>query len=206
MKFIKNIMCMTLAFILFLGLSACGGDKTQTTPTQEVKQCLDDIKSGDSQRIVNMFDNYFLIKIKNDSKFNELLSSSSEKMRLVLKDITYKFNSETIKGDEAVVNVTLTGPDLNEIFDQLSLNIAKDIQSGELNINNFDIKKVNEKYDSELSNLIKNAKTTERTANIELEKDHGKWVIDDEDLCKLVLNIDLDDYDDKYDVFFNDLD
>lgn len=206
MKVIKKTIFIALGFMLLAGLSGCGFDKAdERTPTEVVSQSLDSIKSGNGEKIQDMLSENLPINIKGNSGLKELLPKSSEKMEAELKKITYKINSENINGDKAVVNVTVNGPDLKEPFDKLISDVVKDIKSGELSITKFDIDKESKKYDNELSELTKDVKTTERTGNIELEKKNGKWVADTDDLCELSVNIDPDDYDNKYDISSNDI-
>lgn len=206
MKVIKKIICISLGFMLLSGISGCGFDKAkERTPTEVVSQSLDYIKSGDSENIQGMLSENLPINIKGNSGLKELLPESSEKLEDALKNITYKVNSENINGNKAVVNVTVNGPDLKEPFDMMISDVVKDIKSGELRITKFDIDKVSKKYDSSFSDLIKNVKTTERTGNIELEKKHGKWVVNMDDLSKLSININPDDYDDKYELSSDDI-
>lgn len=206
MKVIKKIICISLGFMLLSGISGCVFDKAKKkTPTEVVSQSLDYIKSGDSENIQGMLSENLPINIKGNSGLKELLPESSEKLEDALKNITYKVNSENINGNKAVVNVTVNGPDLKEPFDMMISDVVKDIKSGELRITKFDIDKVSKKYDSSFSDLIKNVKTTERTGNIELEKKHGKWVVNMDDLSKLSININPDDYDDKYELSSDDI-
>lgn len=206
MKVIKKIICISLGFMLLSGISGCGFDKAkERTPTEVVSQSLDYIKSGDSENIQGMLSENLPINIKGNSGLKELLPESSEKLEDALKNITYKVNSENINGNKAVVNVTVNGPDLKEPFDMMISDVVKDIKSGELRITKFDINKVSKKYDNSFSDLIKNVKTTERTGNIELEKKHGKWVVNMDDLSKLSININPDDYDDKYELSSDDI-
>lgn len=99
----------------------------------------------------------------------------------------------------------MNGPDLKELFDTLISDVVKDIKSGELRITKVDIDKISKKYDNKFSELAKNIQTTERTGDIELEKKNGKWVADTDDLCELSVNIDSDDYDNKYEISENDI-
>lgn len=206
MKVIKKIICISLGFMLLSGISGCVFDKAKKkTPTEVVSQSLDYIKSGDSEKIQDMLSENLPINIKGNSGLKELLPKSSEKMKDSLKKITYNINSENINGDKAVVNVTVNGPDLKELFDTLISDVVKDIKSGELRITKVDIDKISKKYDNKFSELAKNIQTTERTGDIELEKKNGKWVADTDDLCELSVNIDSDDYDNKYEISENDI-
>lgn len=206
MRLIKKIICISLGVMLLLGVSGCGFDKAkERTPTEAVSQSLDSIKSGDSEKIQDMLSENLPINIKGNLGFKELLPKSSEKMKDSLKKITYNINSENINGDKAVVNVTVNGPDLKELFDTLISDVVKDIKSGELRITKVDIDKISKKYDNKFSELAKNIQTTERTGDIELEKKNGKWVADTDDLCELSVNIDSDDYDNKYEISENDI-
>lgn len=206
MRLIKKIICISLGFMLLSGVSGCGFDKAkEKTPTEIASQSLDSIKSGDSEKIQDMLSENLPINIKGNSGLKELLPKSSEKMKDSLKRITYNINSENINGNKAVVNVTVNGPDLKEPFNTLISDVVKDIKSGELRITKVDIDKISKKYDNKLSELAKNIQTTERTGNIELEKKNGKWIADMGDLSKLSVNIDPDDYDNKYEISENDI-
>lgn len=206
MRYIKKSLSLLLGVFLIFGLSGCGFDLSKKTPTEVVSQSLDDIKSGDSDSILNMLNEDFPIIFKKNTGLKELLPLSSEKMEHLLKNITYKVNSEKVNGDNAEVSVTVKGPDLEEPVDKMMAVLVKDIKSGELGKDNFDLKNICEKYDKELSGLLNNAKTSERTDDIELEKKLGRWKIEDKDeLFRLAVNINPDDYDDKYDISSSDL-
>lgn len=201
MRYIKNVLIILLGIVFVVGGYGCGFDTTKKTPTEVVSEALESIKTGDSESILKMLDDDLPIKLKRSLGLKELLPSSSDKMTQLLQNISYKVNSERIDGDNAEVNITVIGPNLDEPFEKLMSNIANDIKSGELGKENLELKKISTKYDDELSQLLDNVKTSERTGNIELENKRGQWVIDDkDDLCKLAVNIDPDDYDDKYDI------
>lgn len=206
MRYIRRVLLMLLAVVFITGAYGCGFGGVTKTPTEVTSETLDNIKSGDSNKIQNIFEGNGLIKINSSKGLSVILPSSSDKMKKLLQNINYNVNSERIDGDDAVVNVTVTGPDLNEVFDKLISNMVNDIKSGELTSDNFDMNKMSAKYDGELSELLENVKTSERTGDIELEKSRGKWVIDDEnEICRLAVNIDPDEFMDKYDLSSSDL-
>lgn len=206
MRYIRRVLLMLLAVVFITRAYGCGFGGVTKTPTEVTSETLDNIKSGDSNKIQNIFEGNGLIKINSSKGLSVILPSSSDKMKKLLQNINYNVNSERIDGDDAVVNVTVTGPDLNEVFDKLISNMVNDIKSGELTSDNFDMNKMSAKYDGELSELLENVKTSERTGDIELEKSRGKWVIDDEnEICRLAVNIDPDEFMDKYDLSSSDL-
>ena len=206
MRYMKNVLGMLFGIVFAVGLYGCEFNAAKNTPTEVVSQSLESIKSGDSESILNLLDDDIPIKFKRSVGLKKLLPSSTEKMTELLKNINYKVNSEKINGYNGEVNVTVIGPEFDKAFDELMSNIVKDIQSGELGKGDLDLKKISAKYDNELSELLDNVKKSEWTGNIELEKKRGQWVIDSEDeLCRLAVNINPDDYDDKYDISSSDL-
>lgn len=188
MNYFKKLLSFCVMVVLTVGLVGCG----TKSPSKVVSESLDAIKNGDN----TVFSDTLNSEISNAEDQDDSTQQYSESMKKVaesIKNITYNVNSETIDGDNATVNVTVTGPDMADVFSQFLQKAFADAFSQAFSGQALSEEETNERYDNILSGLLDNAKDTDRTMNIDLVKDNGEWKIKDEDqLVKLVLNLDPD--------------
>ncbi|AOR23862.2 DUF4878 domain-containing protein [Clostridium taeniosporum] len=184
MKKLKKLLSITLVFMLLAGVCGCAEKKT---PTNTVKNYLEQVKKGENADFSKLLNKNIE---KEDEKAGEdkgKFNESEKKILDSMKNLTYKINSENIEGDSAVVNVTATAPDLAAVIGEF---FKKAISVAFSGTNKSD--EENEKmYDSMLSECLDNVKLTERTQDIHLEKVDGEWrIINNDELAKLLANID----------------
>lgn len=191
MKYLNKLMSLIMILVLILGLYGCGNK----TPSNVVDETLDSIKSGKNK----VFSQVINGKVGDSGKNSDTeqgYSKSMSKFMDSIKKITYKVNSETIDNDTAKVNVTLNGPDFEAVLSQFMDKASTDALSGNA-INN---EETDTKYDEMLSEALNNAEPCERTMDIELIKDDKGWKIKNEnDLLKLVANIDTSVFNNTFD-------
>lgn len=180
-----------MILVLTAGMYGCGGK----TPSNVVDETLDSIKSGKNKVFSQVINSKVGDSGKN-SDTEQVYSKSMSKFMDSIKKITYKVNSETIDNDIAKVNVTLNGPDFEAVLSQFMEKASTDAFSGNA-INN---EETDTKYDEMLSEALDNAEPCERTMDIELIKDDKGWKIKKEnDLLKLVANIDTSVFNNTFD-------
>lgn len=191
MKYLNKLMSLLMILVLTVGMYGCG----IKTPSKAVEETLDSIKSGKNK----VFSQVINSKVGGSGKNSDTeqgYSKSMSKFMDSIKKITYKVNSETIDNDTAKVNVTLNGPDFEAVLSQFMEKASTDAISGNA-INN---EETDAKYDEMLSEALDNAEPCERTMDIELVKDDKGWKIKNEnDLLKLVANIDPSVFNNTFD-------
>lgn len=191
MKYLNKLMSLIMILVLILGLYGCGNK----TPSNVVDETLDSIKSGKNKVFSQVINSKVGDSGKN-SDTEQVYSKSMSKFMDSIKKITYKVNSETIDNDIAKVNVTLNGPDFEAVLSQFMDKASTDALSGNA-INN---EETDTKYDEMLSEALDNAEPCERTMDIELIKDDKGWKIKNEnDLLKLVADIDTSVFNNTFD-------
>ena len=188
MNYLKKIVAVFITVILTVSLTGCG----TKSPTKVVSESLDAIKSGNNKAFSDTL-NEDISGEKNSDNSTEKYNESIEKMAESIKNITYKINSETIDGDTAKVNVTVTGPDLADVLSKFMQKAFEDAFSQAFSGKKLSEEETDAKYDKILSELLEDVKNTDRTMDVELTKENNEWKIKDEnDLIKLVVNIDPD--------------
>lgn len=191
MKYLNKLMSLIMILVLILGLYGCGNK----TPSNVVDETLDSIKSG-KNKVFSQVINSRVGDSGKSSGAEQEYSKSMSKFMESIKKITYKINSETIDNDTSKVNVTLNGPDFEAVLSQFMEKASTDAFSGNA-INN---EETDAKYDEMLSEALDNAEPCERTMDIELIKDDKGWKIKNEnDLLKLVANIDSSVFNNTFD-------
>lgn len=181
-------MAVFITVILTVSLTGCG----TKSPTKVVSESLDAIKSGNNKAFSDTL-NEDISGEKNSDNSTEKYNESIEKMAESIKNITYKINSETIDGDTAKVNVTVTGPDLADVLSKFMQKAFEDAFSQAFSGKKLSEEETDAKYDKILSELLEDVNNTDRTMDVELTKENNEWKIKDEnDLIKLVVNIDPD--------------
>ena len=105
--------------------------------------------------------------------------------------ITYKINSETIDGDNAKVNVTLNGPDLENMLSKYIEKMFSEALSMQILGKSMTAEEQDKKFDEVFAEVIGEAKFKERTMDVNLTKNGNQWEIKNKnELTKLVLNFD----------------
>ncbi|WP_315079949.1 DUF4878 domain-containing protein [uncultured Clostridium sp.] len=184
MKKFKKVLSMTLVFILLSGVCGCA---EKQTPSNMVKNYLEEVKKGENVNFSKLLNENLE---KEDGKAAEdkaNLDESEKKMINSMKKLTYKINSENIDGDSAVVNVTATAPDLAAVIGEFFQKAISVAFSG----NNASDEENKKMFDNILSECLDNVALTERTQDIHLEKVDEEWKITDgNEMVKLLANID----------------
>ncbi|AIY78946.1 DUF4878 domain-containing protein [Clostridium botulinum] len=188
MKKLKKVLSITLVFILLSGICGCA---EKQTPSNMVKNYLEEVKKGENADFSKLLNENLE---KEDGKAEEdktKLDESEKKMINSMNKLTYKINSENIDGDSAVVNVTATAPDLAAVIGEFlpkAISVAFSSAFSENNASDEENKKV---FDNILSECLDNVTLTERTQDIHLEKVDEEWKITDgNEMAKLLANID----------------
>lgn len=189
MKYVRKFISVAMSMLCICFMFGCGSQPAKD-PSAVVSEEIDNIKDGNRDLYKNMFW-HGSINMDSDKSAKELFKESSAKVDNALSNITYTINSEDIYGDEAVVNVTLTGPELDTVWSKLVNRIKDDISSRAINIANLNFETIAERYDKIISEILdENMKTSTRTMDIKLKKDNGQWKITNTDnIVKLTINM-----------------
>ncbi|GAA0076650.1 hypothetical protein UT300005_10280 [Clostridium sp. CTA-5] len=188
MRNLKKVLSLALVFILLVGVCGCAGKKT---PTNTVKNYLEQVKKGENADFSKLLNENIEKKDEKTGQDKAKFDESEKKMLDSMKKLTYKINSENLDGDSAVVNVTATAPDLAAVIGEFFQKAISVAFSSAFSGNNASDEENEKMYDSMLSECLDNVKLTERTQDIHLEKVDGEWKIKDNDeLAKLLVNID----------------
>ncbi|NME81548.1 DUF5105 domain-containing protein [Clostridium sp. SM-530-WT-3G] len=189
MKYVRRFISVIMSMLCIYFMIGCGSQPAKA-PSVVVSEEIDNIKNGNRDLYKNMFW-HGMININSDRSVKDIFQNSSRKIDKALGDITYTINSENISGDEAIVNVTVTGPELDNVWGQLVKCVKNDLSSGVIDIMNLNIETIGERYDNIISNLLdNNMKTSTRTMDIKLKKEDGQWKISNTDnIIKLTINI-----------------
>ena len=190
MNYLKKLICFLSAIILVTAVSGCG----IKSPSKVMSEKLDSIKNDSNEAISDLLNS----KIKDEDVSDSQDTESKNKMIESVKKFTYKINSETVDGDSAKVNVTVNGPDLADAFSQFMQKAFSDALSNAFSGDNMTKEETEAKYDKMLCEILENVKFSDRTLDVEMVKEDKEWKIkNDNDLIKLVTNIDPDALNDK---------
>lgn len=182
------ILVMMLSTVLLYG---CGGK----TPTNVVDEYFKKVKSGDTD--VQQLFSIVGEEIGNEEGANEVSENDNlseelqNKLLEKLKEINYTINSETIDGDNAKVNVTVKGMDLNVVLGKViqeafSYSIAQAFSGTEMSEEESD-----SYFNSLFVKYLDEITYSDRTLDIELTKIDKEWKISENDtIAKLLFNID----------------
>lgn len=196
MNYLKRIVCFLTAVILVVAVSGCG----TKGPGKVMSETLDSIKKGDDKAVSEILDS----QIQAEEGTNSENVDSEKKMIEAVKKISYKINSETIDGNSATVNVTVNGPDIADALSQFMEKALSDALSSAFSGDTMTEAETDEKYDKMFAEILDNVKFSDRTMDIEMVKDNNEWKIKDEnDLIKLVTNIDSVAFDENFDLSDN---
>ncbi len=180
------------AIILVVAVSGCGAK----SPSKAMRENLDSITNGDNKAISDILGSEIQDEEGTDSQYTE----AENQMIKAVKKITYKINSETIDGNSAKVNVTVNGPDLADAFSQFMDKALADAFSSAFSEDTMTEEEMDAKYDKMFAEILENVKFSERTMDIEMVNENNEWKIkNDNDLIKLVTNMDPDAFDEDFD-------
>lgn len=194
MRKLKSISIILVVMIASI-LAGC-----TTKPTNVVNNYLDDVKSKGidiKQIIEESSDEDTLKELNSDRLSNEYTDEVYEKLGDKLKDLKYKVNSENIDGDTATVNVTVTGPDFNNVIKEVIKEAFSYILGQAFSGKQMTEEETNKYVIDLFTKHIDEAESSERTKDIKLKKVDNKWQITyDEDLLTLLTGINSDSFDD----------
>ncbi|RRD40427.1 hypothetical protein EII29_02810 [Leptotrichia sp. OH3620_COT-345] len=161
----KKIFILLLSVSLFI-VGCSNGNSPQTQFEKVMKQ----IKEGNTLEV---------------EKLNNIFNSNdAEPMKGGFEKITYKINDVEVKGNAAVINTTITVPDItpwmDEYIKEMSPAIAKAEQEGKSQAEidaDIKIKEMKAKF---FKDKFKNEKLTykDRTIEVNMKKEDGKWVLE----------------------------
>lgn len=192
MNYLKKLICFMAAIILVATVSGCGSK----SPSNVLSGKFDNLKNGDENTISDVLDS----EIKNEELNDYNYTDSENSMIEAVKKTTYKVNSEKVDGDSATVNVTVNAPDLTDAFTQFMERVFSDALSNAFSGNTETEEEIDAKYDKILSEIVQNVKFSDRTMDIEMVKEEKEWKIkNDNDIIKLVTNIDPDTLNSAFD-------
>lgn len=192
MNYLKKLICFLTAIILVVAVSGCGNKG----PSKAMRENLDSITNGDNKAISDILGSEIQDEEGTDSQYTE----AENQMIKAVKKITYKINSETIDGNSAKVNVTVNGPDLADAFSQFMDKALADAFSSAFSEDTMTEEEMDAKYDKMFAEILENVKFSERTMDIEMVNENNEWKIKNEnDLIKLVTNMDPDAFDEDFD-------
>ena len=192
MNYLKKLICFLTAIILVVAVSGCGNKG----PSKAMRENLDSITNGDNKAISDILGSEIQDEEGTDSQYTE----AENQMIKAVKKITYKINSETIDGNSAKVNVTVNGPDLADAFSQFMDKALADAFSIAFSEDSMTEEEMDAKYDKMFAEILENVKFSERTMDIEMVNENNEWKIkNDNDLIKLVTNMDPDAFDEDFD-------
>ena len=194
MRKLKSISIILVVMIASI-LAGC-----TTKPTNVVNNYLDDVKSKGidiTSIIEESSDEDTLKELNSDRLSNEYTDEVYEKLGDKLKDLKYKVNSENIDGDTATVNVTVTGPDFNNVIKEVIKEAFSYILGQAFSGKQMTEEETNKYVIDLFTKHIDEAESSERTKDIKLKKVDNKWQITyDEDLLTLLTGINSDSFDD----------
>lgn len=176
-----------LVVCMCLSLSSCGKNDDNilnnfikelsdtSSPSYKMDEYLKDVK----EKLVE--GSYEILNIGEDKGIylDKLTSDTLKDMILMLSDFDYHINSEEIKGNSALVNVTFYTYDFAESFKSIIKSFVADAFISQFSNSNDDIfNKIDEKIKDEINKLKKEGKTKETIKDFMLNKIDGEWEYD----------------------------
>lgn len=189
MRKLKTISII-LAIMSCVMLTGCA-----VKPTKVVNNYLGDLKEkgADLKQIVQESADEDTLKTLNSDKLSGEYDEIYEKLSNKLKDLTYKVNSESIDGDTATVNVTINGPDFNNVFKDVIKEAFSYLMKQAFSGKQMTEEETNKYIIDVFSKHIDEAENSERTGDIKLKKVDNSWqVIYSEELLTLLTGINSD--------------
>lgn len=185
------VMVMTTSLLLF----ACGGK----SPTDVVDEYFTKVQKGDMD--VEKLLETAKEEVKDEAVENNTLPEATQnKLIEKIKATTYKVNSETIDGDNAKVNVTVKGMDLNIVLGKAMQEAMGFVLTQAFSGIEMTQEETNTYMNGLLDKYLDEITYTDKTGDIELTKVDNQWKIKEGDtLSKLLLGIDSSTFDDSKD-------
>ena len=184
MKALKKIALVLVLLLPTMLVYGCG----KQSPTDVVNEYFKNVEEG-------LANPEYLIasgEITEDGLEEDSLSEEAQRKLLEkMKEITYKVNSESINGDNAKVNVTVKGIDLNIVLEKVFEEAFEFTFEQALSGDEMTDEETNAYFDGLLVKYLEETTYSERTLDIDLTKgDEGWEVVENETLTKLLLGID----------------
>lgn len=156
----KKLLVMLLALIMCFGMTACSKD----SPSDALKADMENAKAGSEDLIGDM----------DETLGEEVGKDFVDKML----DFDYKLGEETVDGDTATVETTITTYPFGEIFGQVLTDYITEAFS------NPDI--TEEEAQALMESMMGEAlaaaeKSYETTFDVTLKKEDGAWVVQEDD-------------------------
>lgn len=175
LKRISIIMTLVLSVVVFYGCIS-----KEPSPSDKVKIYFDEIKNADEEIISTIL-----------GSLEDGDTNSSRKMVSEIQKITYTINSESINGDEAIVNVKVNGPDIATVISKSIEEMFTSAISQAFSGTELTVEEQNKLYDDIMVKVLDEVEFTDRTGDITLKKTKYGWEITNEnELTKLMMNID----------------
>ncbi|EQB87966.1 hypothetical protein J2Z44_000374 [Clostridium punense] len=188
MKGLKKAVLFILLLTFSVGVYGC----SSKTPSNSVKNYLEEVKKGENTDFSKLL-NETLDKAKKEetNQKKDAEKESTKKFMDSMKNLTYTINSEKIDGDSATVNVKVNGPDMATVLGDFLQKAFTTALSQAFSGNNATQEETDKLFDTMLLESLNNMKYTERTGDISLTKTNGEWKINNNDaLTKLLVNLD----------------
>lgn len=183
-KLNKILPIMLLVFIPFT-LISCGSESASDV----VKTYLEEVKKGENGEVDKLFADMVeeTEEASNDTADAEESQAVNDAMSNVMKKLDYKINSESVEGDIAKVNVTITGANLSQAlvsYMQEAMGKMLELAFSGTEISDEESNKIVEEV---LVEKLNTAEVQERTNDITLNKVDGNWVIQGDDSLTTLL-------------------
>ncbi len=189
----KRILCIILTIMMTLTLVSCGSsgndpepqplpEEGQMTPVQTADAFLKAFKSKDTEKMKEYYEGEIsdlsMIEEEDDSAMADLINAMVEK----ILDFDYSLGNETIKGDEASVEVNFTTYDFSGILQDIMNNLMSDaVALGLSGLSQEEMEaEINELIGSKFSAALDSAdKDWEGKVTMDLVKKDSKWLVKD---------------------------
>lgn len=195
-KHLRKIALLSLFVMSMAFLYGCNTN----TPSDTVDTFLNEIKKGenaDPKIVGNVLEGTInSISSEENVDADSMSPEVTKEFANALKKINHKINSETIEGNTATVNVTVTGPDIGTAIITAFQKLLSITYSGSISGVEKSDEEMNAIYNQHLLESLKNMKYVDQVGDILLEKQGDKWVIiNSNELTELLFSIDLSKYD-----------
>ena len=156
----KKILVLLLALCMVC-LTACG----PSTPTDALKADLEDAKASPEEIMGEMGDDSFG-------------PEATEALIKKVLEFEYELGTETIDGETATVETTITTYPFGQVFTNVISQFIAEAFSGSANATNEDMIKLMDKL--LIQELEKVEKTYTQTIDIQLVQENGTWVVQED--------------------------
>ena len=182
----KKFISIMLVLLMVFSMSACGGASGSNdegpSPTEVMDSFLKALKAGDLETAAQYYDGNIdkinFMEDGDDPIFSDVMDDLTEKML----DFDYTLSNETVKKNDATVDVEFTTYDLGNVMNELLMAVMSDSSAlalmgadqGELEAVIAEIVKT--KFDEVIKSVNKD---TTVTVTVNMVKKKGKWLIKD---------------------------